>query len=167
MSKSRIFWGVVMIALGLLLLADQFGLDINFGSFWPIFLLLPGIALWVIFFWNKNRDGGLLIPGTILIIYSLYFFYNEYTNYKFAGETSFLFTLAIGLGFFCAYYFPQKKNRGYLIPGWILTTVSAIVLLSTVTDGKWWPIIIIIAGLFLLYKRNKLENHQEEFEKNE
>jgi len=155
--NSRIFFASFLILIGVLLLMNQAGLNVDFGYIWPIFLLIPGIFFWIMFYSKKEKQrmrSSLLLPGTILIIYSLYFFYNQITNYDFAGETSFVFTLGVALGFFAMYYFGEIKNKGILIPAWILAGVSAILLLSTVGGGIWWPIIIIFVGLFLLYKKD-------------
>lgn len=41
---TRVFWGIVIILLGLLALLDNFGIDIHFGRyFWPVILIILGV----------------------------------------------------------------------------------------------------------------------------
>lgn len=156
MNKTKIYLGALLIIIGVLFLLQNMGININLGYYWPIFLLIPGMMLWITFFQNKqNKSSALLIPGTILIVYSLYFFFNQMNDYKYAAETSFIFTLGIALGFFAANYYAKDKikRKGYLIPAWILTGVAVINLLSTTTQWEWWPIFLIGIGVYLLYKK--------------
>lgn len=156
MNTSRMFFGVFAITIGVLLLLSQLGLNINFGGVWPFILLVPGVFFWVHFFGNQDkRSSSLLIPGTILIVYSLYFFFNEAVDYRYAGETSFIFTFGVALGFFAAYWFARQKARGMLITAWILTAAAAINVISVTPQAKWWPgVALVLVGGYLLYRGN-------------
>ncbi|MBU0963628.1 hypothetical protein KKC06_01155 [Patescibacteria group bacterium] len=164
MSKARLFGGSCIILFGVLLLLSQFGININFGNIWPIAILIPGLFFWILFLSKKDKSGGVLIPGTILVVYSLYFFFNQVTDYEFAGQTSFVFIIGVSLGFFAAYFLPQKKEPIFLVPAWILLAISIFILLITVFNGSWWPILIIILGIWLLfknYKKDHLDNNEK------
>jgi len=165
MSNIRLFFGVFLIIVGIILALSQLGLPIDFGNFWPFLLLVPGLFFWGLFYSKKNQPGisSVLIPGTILVLYSLYFFFNQFTDYKYASETSFIFTFGVALGFFIMYYFGGKKQREVLIPAWILTAISVVIFLGTVGGGNWWPVFIIFLGLFLLYRKDffKSKNNDE------
>lgn len=153
MSNTRIFFGIFVVLIGLLLLLDQWVIALKFDNWWQVLLLIPGVFLWIQFF-SKRANPGLLIPGTILILYSLYFFFNQLTGHRFAGETSFIFVFAIACGLFIKRHFSKEKNNGLLAAGWILTGISIIIFLSTVSGGKWWPLLFIVIGIFLLIKNN-------------
>lgn len=157
MNKIKIYLGAFLVIIGCLFILQNLGLDLKIGFYWPVILLIPGIIFWITFYQNKqNRSSAILIPGTILIVYSLYFFFNQMNNYTYAAETSFMFTLGVGLGFFAAHYLAEKKNssKGYLIPAWILTGIALINLLGTTTQWEWWPILLIGFGVYLLYKKD-------------
>ena len=157
MNKSRIYWGSTIILVGLLLLFDQWGMPINVSSFWPVFLLLPGIFFLMQFF-SKRQKPGLLIPASILIFSSAYFFFNQWTNHRWAGATSFVFILSVAVGLIAMYRFSSTKKRGVMLAAWILAGVALINLFSTIFNGRWWPIIIIAVGVFLLaYKQRQKE----------
>ncbi len=171
MTNAKTIFGAIIIIIGILMLLNQFGINVNVGSYWPIFILIPGLFFWVLFFNRKDRKGsyGLLIPGTILLIYGVYFFFNIWTNDKFWAETSFIFPLGVGLSFFIAYYFSEKRVKGLLIPAWILTGAAVITLLSTSLTNIWGPIVIILFGAYLLYKQGteKKKDNLEEDSSNE
>jgi hypothetical protein len=161
MKNARLFFGIFIILIGFLLLLDQWGAPLRLGGFWPFFLLIPGLFFWVEFL-SKRQRFGLLMPGTILVLYSAYFFFCEATNYRFSDELSFLFTFAVAAGLFLMYHFSEPKKKGLLVAGWILTGVSLITLISTIGGGQLWPIVLIICGLWLLYqKKNSSGSDQQ------
>ncbi len=154
--RSKNIFAVIIIAIGAVLLLEQFGVDLNIGAGWPFFLLIPGVLFWVGYYTSRDtRDNfGLLIPGTILIVYSAYFFILEATNGAYAAELSFMFTFGVALAFFAAHYLSKAKPKGLKIAGWVLTIVSLITLLSTISTYDWWPAILIVIGVLLLLQRN-------------
>ncbi|MFZ6036030.1 MAG: LiaF transmembrane domain-containing protein [Patescibacteria group bacterium] len=158
--NSRSIIGACILVVGALLLLNQFGIAPNLGFLWPIFLLVPGVLFYVGYYQKRSSadNFGLLIPGTILIIYSLYFFINQATDYRFAGELSFMFILGVSLAFFAAYYLPTSHRRGLLIPAWILLGISIINFLGAISSWDWWPILLIVLGIYLLYSRQQPKN---------
>jgi uncharacterized membrane protein HdeD (DUF308 family) len=73
MNKSRmssLLFGGLLVLLGLLwLLGNLFPqLNINLSLLWPLFLLIPGVVMWFVYLFSKERenDWGLLIPANIL-----------------------------------------------------------------------------------------------------
>ncbi|MFH0952223.1 MAG: DUF5668 domain-containing protein [Patescibacteria group bacterium] len=151
-KPSRVIWGTLLIILGAVLLLPELGYQIDLGDFWPLFLLVPGLAFWLLFVLKRTPGmHGVLIPGTILTVYGLYFFYLNLTDFKYASESSFIYTLAVALAFFAAYFF-GGRSKGLLVPAWLLTIISVIILISnTVQGASAWSIIIIVVGLWLLF----------------
>lgn len=156
MPNTRVLFGLLILFLGIILLLQQFGAPINVDDFWPIFLLIPGLFLWGLYY-TKRDNYGVLIPATILLVYSFYFFLNESTDYKYAGETSFLFTFGVALGLYAAYSASAAKPNGLKIASYILAAISAMTLLSTIGNGIWWPVVLIVIALFMLFKQDKSE----------
>ncbi len=151
--NMRAVWGILIIVIGVVFLVNELGLDVSVGEYWPVFLLLPGLFFWMMFLSKREQSGieGVLIPGTILTLLGAYFFYMNAIDWKRSSETSFIYTLIVSLAFFSAYYFGNKA-RGYIIPAWILLAISAIVFFATVTEYYIWPIVLIIFGVWLLFK---------------
>jgi predicted membrane protein len=74
-ASGRIFWGLILIIIGILFLLDRMG-QIDFGSFfsryWPLLLILAG--LWHLLANNlRNAAGGviLIIIGSVFMLAKL------------------------------------------------------------------------------------------------
>jgi hypothetical protein len=153
MKNVKLFFGVFITLIGLLLLLDQWGTPIRLGDFWPIILLIPGLFFWIQWL-SKREQTGLIVPGTILVLYSFYFFFNQLTDYHWAGQTSFMFTGAVAGGLLVMHHFSPQKRKGSLIAGWILMGIALVTAASTILSGRLWPILFIAAGIILLYTKN-------------
>jgi len=106
-------------------------------------------------FFSKRQKPGLLIPASILIFTGVYFFFNQWANYHWAGATSFVFIFSVAIGLMAMYHFSSTKKRGVILAAWILTGLALFNLFITIFDGRWWPIIIIVTGVFLLTYKPK------------
>ncbi|MBU0707079.1 hypothetical protein KKG41_01770 [Patescibacteria group bacterium] len=162
---ARTFWGIVIILIGVVFLLHKMDVIVDIGFFGYLFLIVPGIGLWFLFFSRRGRRGieGLLIPGTILTLLGAFFMYQEINDWEYSGETSFIYIIIVALSFFSAHIF-GNRSRGFLVPAWILTIVSLIILFTTTI--KWdfiWPAVVIVLGLWLLVKpKRKNQNIVEE-----
>ncbi|NLD42351.1 MAG: hypothetical protein GX657_02535 [Chloroflexi bacterium] len=92
--------GLGLIALGLLTLVFQL-LHIDFWSYaWPLFIMVPGLLFFVGMLSRGREAGGLAIPGTILTMLGLLFFYqmvfNQWQSWAYAWAL--LWPTAVGIG---------------------------------------------------------------------
>lgn len=144
---SQFVWGFFLIALGIIFLIgnmSRYGMD----YLWPVFPLAVGIAFWIGFF-NDRKNYGLLMPGSILVVVSLLFFYCNFEGWWHMEELWPLFILAPALGFI-AMYFAGSKEQGLLIPAGILGGIGLIFLFITYGFGDYWPFFLIFAGVLLI-----------------
>jgi LiaI-LiaF-like transmembrane region len=81
MKTSSIFWGTLLIVLGLLVLINNFSpINLNWGNlwqFWPVILVLFGISMLI-----KNKAGKGLITGAAAVILAIIIF----TSIKFSTD---------------------------------------------------------------------------------
>ena len=77
-----IITGGLLLAARLLFRNPLFSLDP--GDFWPMIIFLAG-AGFELAYYISLRAPGLLVPGGILITYSLLFFFETATNWRFAS----------------------------------------------------------------------------------
>ncbi|QST01251.1 hypothetical protein IMZ31_06740 [Pontibacillus sp. ALD_SL1] len=125
---------------------------------WPAFILLPAVGFHAGFFLSgqKRELAGLLVPGGILLVISLLFFFETATGFTYSAYTWPVYLLAPAFGLFELWYF-GKREKGLLIPISILTGIAVFswgeMLMSAV--GRLWPVIFIIIGLYLLFGRRK------------
>jgi len=164
MKRDNMFLGALLIVVGLLFLLARVVFDykiISFdsGDFWPIIVLAIGVTFELIFF-RTGKASGFLVPGGILTTIGVLFFFEVATKWSFSAYTWPVYILAVAIGLFQLYLFGGKQ-RGLLIPVFILTSVAAIaviciifeVFLSAVDLGFIIPIILIAGGLLFIFRR--------------
>ncbi|UWG95415.1 DUF5668 domain-containing protein [Dehalobacter sp. DCM] len=160
MKKSSMVWGVILIVAGLFLLVDNLA-DLRILSMeriWPVFILITGLAFEFAYF-SKKQNPGFLVPGGIITVIGLLFFFETFTNWRFAAYTWPVYPLAVAIGLFQLYLFTQRE-RGLLVPIFILTAVSVVsfaaMFLNTIQ--KWvdlgivLPILLVVFGVIILLR---------------
>jgi uncharacterized membrane protein HdeD (DUF308 family) len=150
--KERYFVGGIFITLGVLFLLSNFHI-LSLEKFWPIFVLGPGIGF-ILSFIGQKKNYGLLMPGTILTVIGILFFYCELTGWHSMEYLWPFFIIAPGIGFFAMYYFGER-DKHLLIPASILSIIGFLFLALNNAENYTWPIILIIVGLWLLLFKNK------------
>ncbi|MBU5592945.1 hypothetical protein KQI89_14415 [Clostridium sp. MSJ-4] len=163
MKKSNMTFGIVLILIGLGSLINRiFFIDIiSFKNLWPLFLLIPGIMFEVRYF-ETRKDPGILVPGGILTTLGVLFLLENLTNWQLKQYIWPLYPLSVAVGLFQLYWFGNRE-RGLLIPVFILTLVSTISLINQLfSQVFYWmnykiifPIILIAIGLYILFNEWK------------
>ncbi len=147
-NKSSLVWGGFLVLLGAVLLIGNF-YDLHTEELWPIFLIGGAIAFFIGYFLNRD-NYGLLMPGTILMVIGLLFFYCSLSGWYHMENLWPVFILAPALGFI-AMYFGGVKEKGLLIPAGILTAIGLLFLLMSTDLGNYWPVLLILGGVLLIY----------------
>ncbi|MFC1500284.1 hypothetical protein ACFL6T_04625 [Candidatus Zixiibacteriota bacterium] len=153
--------GWVLIVLGALLLAGNL-----FHVSGGIFLIALGGAFLAGYF--TNRTYGLLIPAMILIGLGAGVLFEEW---RYFNLHDFEVPLFLGLGFISIYLVDRftwhQSSTWPLWPGGILVIIAVWgIAVETglfreiwweMTDlfGTWWPVLLIIWGIYLLRKRGE------------
>lgn len=153
--------GWVLIALGALLLVGNL-----FHVSGSIFLIALGGAFLAGYF--TNRSYGLLIPAMILIGLGLGAMFDDWRAFNLHGYEMPLF---LGLGFISIYLIDRfswhQSSLWPLWPGGILVIIALwgiAVETGLFRDiwwemmdllGTWWPVLLIIWGVYLLRKRGE------------
>ena len=146
MNKSLIT-GVMLIVIGSVFLLPSFT-DLTLRDLWPVLMLAPGILFFLGFIADR-KSYGLLMPGAILTIYGLAFFYCTITGWSAVNILWPFYLIGPGIGFFLMYYF-GKKETALLVPGTILTLLGLIFLLRSTDYDYLWPVAIILAGVLII-----------------
>lgn len=158
MKKSSVYWGFLLVFVGALLMGNNLG-DwhlFRIERTWPIFVLIPGL-FFLGMYYIGNRNPSLLVPGGILTAIGLLFFFETVTDWQLAAYTWPIYPLAVAIGLFQLYLF-SGRQRGLIIPVFILTTVSVvafIVMFSNfiqrwVNFGLVISVLLMVAGLLLI-----------------
>lgn len=169
-NTTKITVGALLVVFGAIWLASNFvpGFEINWEFIWPLFLIVPGVLMWVKYLSQpkETRNFAILVPANALIFLGITFYINIIGSDVFKVEgiwaaTAFLYPGSVALAFWVT-YLASKKEVGLLIPAGILSMVSLFILCSTSAvaliggtateevNRALWPILIICLGFFVL-----------------
>lgn len=148
---------VMLIVIGVIFfIAGLLPQGFSMGYLWPAFPLAFGLGLCGMFFFGEGRTKkmeGVLMPGTILTLLGLAFFYSAQVGWNSWARLWPIVPFSIGLGFYMMYLF-GKKEKELLIPGTILSSVGLIFFLVFFvgkTTYVLWPVIVIAVGVGLMF----------------
>lgn len=144
--------GIILIALGVLFLIGNIA-DVHLGALWPVFVLGPGIAFFVMFA-RDRKTYGVLMPATILTVSGLLFFACTLYGWELMNRLWPLFLLAPGIGFVLLYLFGNRE-WGLLIPAAVLIVLGLVFLLDATESDYLWPALLILIGILLLFRWKK------------
>lgn len=162
MKSKNIFWGLILIFVGLFLTLNNF-YDFNFlhmSKLWPLFLLIPGLSFEFDYF-STRKNPGVLVPGGMLTVLGLHFLFAAFTNYSFEAYTWPIYPLAVAIGLF-QLYLHSGRNKGLLVPIFILGGVSLSSYASIFLHKLPWfsfnllfSVLLIIFGVYVLFNSTK------------
>ncbi len=154
MKRNNFIPGLLLIGAGILMFAGKLGvLDIGVGVFWPMFLIVPGLIFEFSFF-TTGQNPGSLVPGGILTVYGLFFFFNILTKWTFMDSLWPVFILGPAIGLLQLYLFGNRA-RGVLIAASILGIISTVMLSFTLFGfavDYIAPVLLILLGILILSK---------------
>ena len=160
MKKRNSLFGIFLIFIGSVLLADQI-YDINFlsfSTFWPLFILIPGILLELSFF-SLRKEPAILVLGGLFTTTGLLFIFETSTNWQYSTGTWPIYTFGLAIGLF-QYYFFSRRNKTLLFFIFLLAFISlfsfAINFLGNIYPwlnyGILLPCLIIVVGIYVFLK---------------
>jgi len=156
-QKRRIFGGVLLVLLGILLLIRE--LKPAYFAFWdwPFFIIGLGVVflLWAII----SSKGGLAFPGTILAGIGGILYYQNLTNNW--DSWSYIWALIpgfVGLGVIISGII-DRKYKDAITGGLTLLLISAVLFLVfgdvfglQVEIAQYWPVLLILLGVIALVR---------------
>lgn len=169
MKRSNTLLGALFIIIGGLLLSAKYLFGdsfINLGpdDFWPMIILLLGVAFELAYYVSLKAPG-FLVPGGILTTYGVLFFFEAATNFRFAEYTWPVYIIGVAVGLF-QLYMHTGKPKGLLIAISIISGVAVLILivmffrifLSTVDLGLVIPVLLIVVGGLLILGRGRIKS---------
>jgi len=151
--------GIGVVAVGLIILLGKLGVFSFIGSvFWPMFVLIPGVLLHVLYF-GRMVPSIALIPAGILTVVSVVLLIGNWFGWGLMKYMWPLFPFAVAVGLYEYYAFGYERSKQV----WLVAVGLAI--LSLVLFGimlLWtWGIYFVAIGLiafggWLVVRRPKL-----------
>lgn len=164
MRRNNTSLGGLLIIVGGLLLAARFLFrnplfSLDAGDFWPIIIFLVG-AGFELAYYISLKAPGLLVPGGILTTYSLLFFFEVATNWRFAAVTWPVYLVGVVVGLF-QLYLHIGRPRGLLTAIGIIGGIAAACfivmcfrfMLGIVDLGVLIPVVLLVGGLILVSRK--------------
>jgi hypothetical protein len=159
-KRTGLFWGLVMVVIGLVILGTQF---LNLGAFWGQIgvFILPVLGVIFLAWGIFNRVAGFIIPGSILsglgtgvVLTSQNIVTGD------AGDGTFMLSFAVGFLMIAplTWAFTDEKHWWSLIPGSIFALVGLTVMYGGVFEqtlillGQLWPVALILGGIYVIYR---------------
>ena len=125
-----------------------------------VFVILAGVGFWIGYVQDK-KNHGLLMPGTILIIYGVMFYYCSMEGWYYMTYLWPVFIIGPGIGFFMMFIFGQKE-KGLLVPASILTGIGILFMLSKTGVIRYWPVLLIVLGIVIIVRyQTKLKSSEK------
>ena len=120
-SRTRMFWGLALIVMGALFLAERLGV-LPFGLDFGMFLFGVPAALFLLVFISDRRQWWALIPGSILTGLTLLVF-NSDNRLMTDQQAASLFLFSVAVPFLLIYVF-DRRQWWALIPGGVVTVIA-------------------------------------------
>lgn len=151
-AKSSFTLGVILIAIGVLFLLEKYSY-FDMEVLWPlIFLVLAGMML-SLYFANRQKNAEALIPFGIFLVFWIVFETCAVAGWDLMAYLWPGFIFAPGFGLFLVYL--QKRDTRVLIPVGVLIGMSAVFFVTMSPFGRYWPAMLILAGLLLILLPHK------------
>jgi hypothetical protein len=161
MKKQGIFSGIILIGFGLYFLIEQLNMPFlrSFQN-WPTLLIIVGLALLGQAYYAKEYQH--IFSGIILFGFGLHFHFLHYLKVWPNNIGVFLFIIAIAM------LLSSQKMKAGFVHGLLFLILSCVLLFyhrlnewfNFVESGisilwKFWPVGLIIAGIYLLFIKKR------------
>jgi len=160
--KGSIVPGAILIGLGLVFLLPQLGLDgLGWDNFWPLIIILTGLAFLLGWAAGPDRQPGLAFVGTGALLIGVFLGAFAWNILKWHEMARWWpgFPLIGGLAFLVLWAAGGAKEAGLLVPslGGIGTGLIAFAVTWNLLDwwliSRWWPLLLILTGVGVLLRQ--------------
>ena len=150
-NKSGLFWGVLLIGAGLLVLAEQMGYTSMFSAqVWMIVFAGIGLLGFVSYALSGWQQWGWLFPAGVFSGLAVIIALAE-ANVNSAAVGSPLF-FGLLIPFAAAYLIDRSRNWWALIPGGVMLFLALTTLLVDSAGGEWiGAMFLLLIGLTFLF----------------
>jgi len=127
--SSRVFWGLVLVIGGALLLLDTFGVFKGSDLFWTIISAIAGVLFLSVYFTN-HAHWWALIPGIIFLAIAATIGLNAFLpGFSAANLGGTIVLGGIGLSFLLV-YLAEHRNWWAIIPAGVMATLAVVAVLD-------------------------------------
>lgn len=159
MNKQSAAVGVLILAAGLVILLGKLGVFAFIGSmFWPLFILIPGVLLHVLYF-GRMAPSVVLVPAGILTVVSLVLLIGNWFGWNLMRFLWPFFLFAVAVGLYEYELFGHTRSRKIWLASIALAALSLLLFMLMLL--KTWSlyliaVILIICGGWLVIRRPRI-----------
>ncbi len=133
--SSRIFWGLVLVIGGALLLLDTFGIFKGGALFWTIIMAVVGVLFLSVYITN-HAHWWALIPGIIFLALAALVGLDSFVpNFSATRLEGAIILGGIGLSFLLV-YLVERRNWWAIIPAGVMATLAVVATLDPAVSGN-------------------------------
>lgn len=159
MNKQSAAVGILVLAAGLVILLGKLGVFAFIGTvFWPLFILIPGILLHVLFF-GRMAPSIVLVPAGILTVVSVILLIGNWFGWNLMRFLWPFFPFAVAVGLYEYDVFGNGRSRTIWIASMGLAAFSLILFIMTLlwTWGIYLiAVLLIVFGGWLVIRRPRI-----------
>ncbi len=170
-KRENLIGGLILVGIGVLALLPQF---VDFSGFENLAIyIVAALGAFFLLLGIFSREAGWIIPGGILSGIGTGIVLIAGPNSPISGDAEGgVFMLAFAAGWalitILTAIFTEETHWWALIPGGIMALIGMAVLWGSPfmnileIAGKAWPLILIIAGIYILLKANHKKEKEVE-----
>ncbi|WP_440111120.1 hypothetical protein [Paenibacillus sp. QZ-Y1] len=150
--------GIFIVAAGIIILLGKLGVFGFIGrNFWPLLILLPGIALHALYY-ARISPAWSLVPAGMLTVYGIVFGITNTWGVGLMGRLwpAFLLGIAIGL---LEYGLAERRRPEFVMPAALILGVVSIILFgfTLLYTGIIYvlAVLLILGGIWILLGRGR------------
>lgn len=159
MNRQSAAVGIMVLAVGLIILLGKLGVFAFIGAvFWPLFILIPGVLLHVLYF-GRMVPSVALIPAGILTVVSLILLVGNWFGWGLMKYLWPLFPFAVAVGLYEYYTFGYNRSRQIGSAAIGLAVLSFVMFGMTLiwTWGIYLLAVVLIGvGAWIVLRRPRL-----------
>ncbi|WP_276355956.1 hypothetical protein [Cohnella caldifontis] len=159
MNKQSAAVGVLVLAAGLVILLGKLGVFAFIGNvFWPLFILIPGVLLHVLYF-GRMVPSVALVPAGILTVVSVILLIGNWFGWNLMKYLWPFFLFAVAVGLYEYYIFGYSRSQMVWTASVGLAAISIILFGMTLlwTWGVYLLAAVLIAfGAWLVLRRPRI-----------
>jgi hypothetical protein len=154
---SNLFWGIILILAGIVFLAQNMGyIESDNIQAWTIVFAAGSVLFFISYFVNGVKQWGWLFPALMSAALAgvLMMVDTEMEGAAMGG----LVMAAVAIPFWVAFLVSPKQNWWALIPGWVMSAITAVVFFTDRVQGEWIGSIIMLAiavPFYVVYFTNR------------
>jgi hypothetical protein len=158
-NRQSVAVGIGVLAVGLIILLGKLGIFTFIGAvFWPLFVLIPGVLLHVLYF-GRMVPSVALVPAGILTVVSIILLIGNWFGWGLMKYLWPLFPFAIAVGLYEFYVFGYNRSRQLWTVAVGLAALSLFLfgIMLLWTWGIYLIAVVLIGlGAWLVLRRPKI-----------